>query len=183
VKRAATISDCGRFRLTLTRKWGEGLQLVVIMLNPSTADAERDDPTIRRLIAWARAWGYDGIIVVNLLPIRTSDPREALAWYRALPKNWQESDRQKAAALVNNPLAIYEACRSSRAALVAWGNLPADLTIEADVALGIAVSTLGDHVYCLGRTKHGHPIHPMARGKHRVPDNAELIRFEATSHG
>jgi hypothetical protein len=53
----AVISDCGRYRYSLTRSWADGDNRVVfVMLNPSTADAEVDDPTIRRCIGFAKAW-------------------------------------------------------------------------------------------------------------------------------
>jgi len=56
------ISPCGKYRYLLERKWGIGLPCVTwIMLNPSTADAEKDDPTIRRCIGFSKAWGYGSL--------------------------------------------------------------------------------------------------------------------------
>ena len=62
---SAVISDCQRYRYWLERDRGER-PLVFVMLNPSTADAEVDDPTIRRCRRFASDNGYTGIIVVNL---------------------------------------------------------------------------------------------------------------------
>ena len=63
----AIISDCGKYRYQLWRKWDPSLPVVLfIMLNPSQADASEDDPTIRRCINYAKSWGYGGIYVGNL---------------------------------------------------------------------------------------------------------------------
>lgn len=75
----AVISDCGRYRYRLTRKWGEGKRCGFVMLNPSTADAEQDDPTIRRCMGFARAWGCTELVVVNLFAFRATEPKDMLA--------------------------------------------------------------------------------------------------------
>lgn len=58
----ADISPCGAYRYTLWRRWGDGRVLTVIGLNPSTADATQDDPTIRRCIGFARREGCAGLV-------------------------------------------------------------------------------------------------------------------------
>lgn len=70
----AWISECGRYRFRLTRRFGNGMDLVFVMLNPSTADAEKDDPTIRKCLGFADRMGYGGIVVVNLFGLRATDP-------------------------------------------------------------------------------------------------------------
>lgn len=77
--KTAEISDCGRHRYSLTRSWRHGAAsrwVLFIMLNPSTADASEDDPTIRRCISFAELWGFDGLAVVNMYSFRATDPRE-----------------------------------------------------------------------------------------------------------
>jgi hypothetical protein len=66
----------GDYRYELWRYWDFGLPAVKwIMLNPSTADASADDPTIRKCMKFARAWGFGGIKVVNLFAYRATDPK------------------------------------------------------------------------------------------------------------
>lgn len=76
LERSAVISGDGRYRYELRRVWNSDRPTVGwIMLNPSTADADHDDPTIRRCVSFARAWGYGGIVVRNLFAYRATDPR------------------------------------------------------------------------------------------------------------
>lgn len=71
----ATISACGKYRYTLERSWAALPRYVLwIMLNPSTADADTNDATIRRCLGYARAWGYTGILVGNLYAYRSTSP-------------------------------------------------------------------------------------------------------------
>jgi Protein of unknown function (DUF1643) len=75
----AVISDCGRYRYSLWRIWNaSAVRVMFIGLNPSTADATQDDPTIRRCVEFARSWGFGGIYVQSLrLPRHTSGRNEA----------------------------------------------------------------------------------------------------------
>lgn len=75
VRRSAVISPCGKFRYMLQRAWAPTDSLTFVMLNPSTADAETDDPTIRKCMGFAKRFGYGGIVVVNLYAFRATDPR------------------------------------------------------------------------------------------------------------
>lgn len=73
--RDAVISECGQFRYRLIRVWDVDLpRLAFVMLNPSTADASQDDPTIRKCIGFAKRLGFGGIFVVNLYAFRATDP-------------------------------------------------------------------------------------------------------------
>ncbi|MDB5297796.1 MAG: hypothetical protein JWO31_3779 [Phycisphaerales bacterium] len=75
---AAVLSPCERYRYVLHRWWDESKPAVCwLMLNPSTADAATDDPTIRKCCGFARAWGAGGIAVVNLFALRATDPRRS----------------------------------------------------------------------------------------------------------
>src|SRR5881396_744410 len=104
----ATFSRDRRYRYRLWRRWDRSRAVVAfVMLNPSTADAMHDDPTIRRCIGFARNWGFGGVDVVNLFALRATDPR---ALRRAHDPVGPANDRHIASA-------------GSRASLVilAWG--------------------------------------------------------------
>ena len=94
-KRTAILSPCGRYRYSLTQTWDSGTgkpenaneysrRIVFVLLNPSTADGRTDDPTVRRCTAFARDWGYEGVVLVNLFAIRGTDPRTVFARGRRL---------------------------------------------------------------------------------------------------
>lgn len=76
---SALISTCNKYRYSLTRIWDTNLPKVMfIMFNPSTADGTKDDPTIRRCIAFAKSWGYGGLYVCNILAYRATEPKDLL---------------------------------------------------------------------------------------------------------
>ncbi len=73
--KSAIISEDGQYRYQLTRIWDEMKPMTnFIGLNPSTADATLDDPTIRRCINFATFWGYGGFYMTNLFAYRTFSP-------------------------------------------------------------------------------------------------------------
>ncbi len=75
----AIFSDCWKYRYTLVRNWDSSLQrLAIIGLNPSTADAVKDDPTIRRCKHFAQAHGYGSFVMLNLFALRSTDPSRPL---------------------------------------------------------------------------------------------------------
>lgn len=112
MKKQAVISNCGNYSYGLSRTWDEALPKVLfIMLNPSTADANNDDPTIRRCINFAKSWGYGGIFVGNLFAYRCTSPSELLCIQNPV------SDK-----IFEYELALIKMRRQSRIAICAWGN-------------------------------------------------------------
>ncbi len=78
IEKNALISDCGCYRYHLWRQWsGDSLAkpVVFIGLNPSTENADLDDPTIRRCVGFAKSWGYDALLMVNLFALRATNPK------------------------------------------------------------------------------------------------------------
>lgn len=144
----ATISHCGQYRYTLSRE-GDALAYrnpaLFIMLNPSTADAEQDDRTIGRCRAFAKTWGCDGIVVVNLYAYRATKPVEL----------WKVADPVGP----DNDQYIIEALATAEIVVCAWGgNARADRVKE--------VWELIRHhrpfkPLCLGVNSDGSPGHPL----------------------
>ncbi len=64
----------GDYRYSLERRWGKGRGLLFIMLNPSTADATKNDPTIRRCMGFAKQWRHPAVTVANIFAYRATDP-------------------------------------------------------------------------------------------------------------
>ena len=99
VERSAAVSRCGRYRWWLRRTVPEvesGKVVCFLMLNPSTADARRDDQTIRRCMGFARAWGCSVLEVRNLFAWRATEPRELLM--ASDPTGGPRGDRELRAA-------------------------------------------------------------------------------------
>lgn len=92
MQRSASISECGRYRFELGRSWDDSLpSLVFVMLNPSTADADVDDPTIRKCVGFAQRFGYGSMAVANLFAYRATDPAELKR--AGYPVHPEEDDR------------------------------------------------------------------------------------------
>ncbi len=154
MRKDALISGDGKYRYWLSRLWNIKLPLTVFIgLNPSTADAEKDDPTIRRCISFAKSWGSGGIIMLNLFAFRATDPKELLKignpvgpfnfetlalenWY----KHWKLGD--------------YVCC---------WGSNKMAKDISKQVLKLIKTPM------CLGITKDGYPRHPLYLKKDLKP--------------
>lgn len=85
----ATFSPCRQYRYALWRRWAEGEDwLAFIGLNPSTADESDDDPTIRRVVGFAKREGYGGLVMLNMYAWRSTDPSKLSdTCYPIGPKN------------------------------------------------------------------------------------------------
>lgn len=141
----AEISRCGLYRYGLWRKWSDGPQVLFIMLNPSTADATQDDPTIRRCVAFAKSWGFGSLAVGNLFAYRTTDPA-VLAKFPCpigeLNDEWLSRLR-------------YE----SQLHIAAWGAHGSLYGRSAHVRW--LFNSLGANLQVLAMTKLGEPAHPL----------------------
>ena len=162
---AALSGPDDRYRDELRRVWDRTLPLLVVcMLNPSTADHSRNDPTILTLIHFAKLWGYGGLLVVNLYSIRTSSPAEMM-------KHPDPIGPGNASAILN---AMAYARDNGGRILAAWGNHGAwDDRDEWFCAR--ATKLYGLTLVCLGTTRGWKPKHPMARGQHRVPRDQQPV--------
>jgi hypothetical protein len=168
MKRTADISHCGRYRYSLTREWDDArARVLFIMLNPSTADATVDDPTIRRCIGFACGWGFGSLEVVNLSPIRSSDPSEILR-----RRTWEDGW-----AYHVNRFAIINAAERAALVIYAWGAHKAVTEHHLDWYLfdtsNLRNGYFRHHLYekarVIGTTKGGAPRHPLYLRRDAVP--------------
>lgn len=150
--RGALLSADGTYRYNLWRRWGPGLFLGYVMLNPSTADAEVDDQTIRRCCFFAKREGYDGIYVVNLYAYRATDQDDL--WRLGGGGVGPDNDQHITAAILNDRIGGFVA---------AWGALP-DLGRARQWRIREMFEDGGRDLTCLGRTKKGWPRHPSRLG-------------------
>jgi len=140
-----------RFRLTREISSGPGLTVGFVMLNPSTADDNVDDPTIRRCIGFAETWGYKRLHVTNLWALRATSPDDLVA---------AGSDAFHPA----NPEAVEGMVLESDAVVLAWGNNVERMTRVGHEALDVEAMCeyWGTYPMRIGSlTKQGHPRHPL----------------------
>lgn len=155
----ATISKDGIYRTLLWRRWiAHRPTLAVCMLNPSTADGKRNDPTILKIIWWAGAWGYGGVEVVNFCAYRATEPKLLFA---AIRDGVDVVGPDNMATIANTVL--------GREVLCAWGAgvrwLPRDHVLKVEVIL----RKQAKRCLCVGTTQHGEPLHPLYIPKDTQP--------------
>jgi hypothetical protein len=160
--RGAVLSPCGRYRYRLWRTWDASRAPALwIMLNPSTADATRDDLTLAKCQGFARQWQAGGVVVVNLFAWRATSPAELAAQHAAgVDVVGPDNDahvREAISAAVGG--AIVCAWGDHPLARIHWRRVGALLPTDAEVV-------------CLGRTKAGAPKHPS-----RIPYSTPTARF------
>jgi len=153
----AEISTDGVYRYSLTRIFENLLgcgTCTFVMLNPSTADAYQDDPTIRRCIGYMKRFGYSRLEVVNLYAYRATSPSDL----------WEADD--PVGPLNDNFL--WHAIQDADLLIAAWGAHAKPERIE-DVCRLAERPFRGSPFLCLGKTKDGAPRHPLY-----LSANAEL---------
>lgn len=149
-----------QYRYALTRDWGPGIRMVLFMLNPSTADALHDDPTIRRCVRFAQREGCGGLVVVNVYGLRSPKP-DLLATH---PDPYGPDNAAVVQAILSASTGhLVVAAWGSNSHLARSGHLKtvAGWIARADVEL-----------MCLEVTSQGHPGHPLY-----LPNNAPLTPY------
>ena len=155
MKRSAEFSPCRRYRYTLTRDW-TGLHPLdrgyvnFIGLNPSTADENLDDPTIRRCMGFTSAWGYDKLVVTNLFAFRATDPIDM--------KKAEDPEGY------DNTNHIIRVAFGAALVVACWGVHGSFRDRDKQI------KALIPDLRCLYKTKDGHPGHPLY-----LPKGLELI--------
>lgn len=138
-------SPCRTYRYSLVHEWDRELPRVAfIMLNPSTADENALDPTLRRCLSFARSWGYGSFEIGNVFAFRATDPKA-----------------MKAAADPfgpDNAAHLMRMTRDTSLVVAAWG-------VHASHRDGDRVAFRcvphGKTLHALAVTKGGAPSHPL----------------------
>lgn len=177
IQRSATLSRAGGCRLTLNRSWADSPHVCFIGLNPSTADHLVDDRTVQRWIHFARAWGYGGFTAVNLYPFCTpssAECRRLVEWGANGP------GRQSRGDLEHNLAILVKAAKAAALTVACWGASAWDQDwIDQVVEVIQSGEGFTPDLHCFGSTASGAPIHPMARGRNRIPDDTKPILWRA----
>jgi hypothetical protein len=141
----AKFSRCRKWRYLLWRRWGEGPVANFLMLNPSTADEVKLDPSCTRARVYAEQWGFGALIVTNLFGWRATDPGEMKAVRDPVGRG--------------NDRAILNAALKSALVVCAWGNHGEHLG-RADAVIGL-LKKGRIPLYALRLNGGGHPAHPL----------------------
>lgn len=152
---SAEFSPCGNYRYLLTREWADGKSVAWLMLNSSMAGADKDDPTIKRVVGFSKSWGYGRCVVVNLAAYISPHPK-----------------RLKFAQDPIGPLTDYwikEAVSDARELICAWGSnqhLCTPILLERPANLLKKIRGWNPYeillpFQCLGNNKDGSPKHPL----------------------
>jgi hypothetical protein len=140
----AAFSACRRWRYLLWRRWDKRRAVAnFLMLNPSTADEAKLDPTCARARAYAEAWGYGALIVTNIFGWRSTDP----AALKRVPDPVGKG----------NDAAILLAAGDSDLVVCAWGNHGVERGLQVEDLLRKAKTKL----HILKLTGTGQPGHPL----------------------
>ncbi len=147
----ATFSKDRLYRLALWRAWDKTLKditelryVLFIGLNPSTATAKEDDPTIRREVDFTARWGFHAYVKVNLFAIRATDPKAMLVHPRPVGRT-------------NDERILYYAARAKQI-VAAWGTDGDHL--DRAYSVGKIINSFGP-ILCLGKNADGSPKHPL----------------------
>ena len=120
---------------------GDKPLVMIIGLNPSTADEKVNDPTITRCISFARSWGYGGVCVTNLFGFRATAPTELKAHHDPIGKE--------------NDAWVHEMAKEAAITVAAWGNHGKFLNRSLKILLSL------DQLHCIKMNKSGEPAHPL----------------------
>lgn len=158
IEYGAIFDVSGRYRYSLWRAWSnDSPRIAFVLLNPSTADEQRNDPTIRRCMGFARAWKFGSMDVVNLFAYRATHYREL---FKVNDPIGEENNRF-----------LMQAVERCSIIVLGWGTRGTMLGRDRQVISFLAGRK---DVYCLGFTKNGLPRHPLY-----VRGDTKLVSFTA----
>ncbi len=163
-ERVARFSNCEKYRYLLSVVWDESLpQVQFIGLNPSTADEMKDDPTLRRVKGFARAWNMGGVMMTNLFAWRDTSPATMKKQLNPIGESGLFLTVAGFEFSNANDLELYTTRIRCAVAIAAWGTHGSHLYRAAKVKQFIT------NLSCLRLTKQGHPEHPLYLPKNLTP--------------
>jgi len=140
----AQFSPCRRWRYLLWRRWDAAKPVAnFLMLNPSTADELKLDPSCTRARLYAERWGYGSVVITNIFAWRATDPQDMKAARDPVGRG--------------NDRAIMRAAREARLVVCAWGNHGAHL----DRSEKVRKLLRGIPLHVLRMNSSGEPAHPL----------------------
>lgn len=146
--KSATFSPCRKYRYVLTRIWDtDKPRVMFIGLNPSTANENTDDPTIRRVISFAKNLGYGGLYMLNLFAYVTPKPEVLFQCDDPIDSN-------------DYYLRHYHLLSSK--VIFCWGNFNVGQRDKE-------VIKMFPKAYCLGKNSNGSPKHPLYLKADTIP--------------
>lgn len=146
----AVFSDCERYRYRLWREWDASLPTICfLMLNPSTADEQANDPTIERCQRRAIAWGYGRLEIANLFPWRSTDPDQLII------------ATDPVGPAQNADFAILDAVKDAQMVVCGWGNHRHATTRAEHVIELLTTAGLSSRLHALKINQDGSPGHPL----------------------
>jgi len=156
----AVFSHCMKYRYYLSRAWGKngGKAIMFLMLNPSTADEVKNDPTVERCERRARAMGYDSFIVCNIFAYRATNPKDMRV--------------QKDPVGQKNDQYIVDAAKVADRVICAWGSHGSFMNRNEWIRKLLKES--GAKVFYLRMTASGNPSHPLYLPYSEEPKEWEL---------
>lgn len=162
-KSTAIVSVCDRYRYQLTRQWDiDKPTILFIMLNPSTADAFLDDPTIRRCVGFAKEWGYGSLSVVNLFAWKDRHPDGLLTSGDPVGRD--------------NIDYLFRSVREAELIVCAWGNSPILKKLNINKQFN-AITSINKPLHCLGLSVDGTPKHPLY-----LPKSTKPVQYFTNKH-
>ena len=150
----ARFSECNQYRYSLVRQWDKGLPfLMFVMLNPSTADANVDDPTVKRCVRFSMTKGYGGLMVGNLFALRSTDP--TMLYSHIDPVGPENND------------VLFDMADKADTIVAAWGNHGKLLGRDGEVA-----EMFSGRLNVLKLNSSGSPSHPLY-----LPKNSDIVHW------
>jgi hypothetical protein len=161
IRKWAEFSADRVYRYELARIWDWSTPPVLFVgMNPSTADEDTDDPTIRRCVRFARDWGYGGLLMGNLFAFRATDPKalpgiDSRPCVNAIGERgpWERGCRENV-----NDKHLRRMAERAGLVVAAWGAIKAPYGWDGRAE---CVRELLMPMHALGLTKDGHPRHPL----------------------